>query len=146
MLCRTRKRKFLYIFGIVCIGLLLCFQFGIGHLMIVWKCDGWLDFGFLKDRIYGSVEVYQRNTTDLINRIPIAGGSNFSNYLVTNVGNMENKGFEVTLSGVPISTTDFTWNAGVNITRNVNEITKLTKTDDPDYQDCYYYYSHHCYL
>ncbi|HCX24809.1 MAG: SusC/RagA family protein [Flammeovirgaceae bacterium] len=93
-----------------------------------------LDFGFLKDRIYGSVEVYQRNTTDLINRIPIAGGSNFSNYLVTNVGNMENKGFEVTLSGVPISTTDFTWNAGVNITRNVNEITKLTKTDDPDYQ------------
>mgnify|MGYP002883760955 CR=1 FL=1 len=93
-----------------------------------------LDFGFLKDRIYGSVEVYQRNTTDLINRIPIAGGSNFSNYLVTNVGNMENKGLEVSLTGVPVSTKDFTWNAGVNITRNVNEITKLTKTDDPDYQ------------
>ncbi|WP_421870754.1 SusC/RagA family TonB-linked outer membrane protein [Marinoscillum sp.] len=93
-----------------------------------------LDFGFLKDRIYGSVELYQRNTEDLINRIPIPGGSNFSNYLITNVGNMENKGFEVTLSGVPVSTKNFTWNAGVNITRNINEITKLTKTDDPDYQ------------
>ncbi len=93
-----------------------------------------LDFGFLKERIYGSIEVYQRNTEDLISRIPVAGGSNFSNFLVTNVGNMENKGFEVTLSGVPVSTRDFTWNAGVNITRNINEITKLTKTDDPDYQ------------
>lgn len=93
-----------------------------------------LDFGLLEDRIYGSVEVYQRNTEDLISRIPVAGGSNFSNFLVTNVGNMENKGIEVTLSGVPVSTRNLTWNAGVNFTRNINEITKLTKTDDPDYQ------------
>lgn len=91
------------------------------------------DFGFWQDRLYGSVEVYKRKTKDLINRVPIPGGSNFSNFLITNVGNLENDGVEVTLNAVAVSNARFTWNAGVNMTRNTNKITKLTLVDDPDY-------------
>jgi len=42
-----------------------------------------LDFGFLKDRLTGTLDVYQRKTTDMLNTIPIAAGSNFSNFLLT---------------------------------------------------------------
>ena len=92
-----------------------------------------LDFSLFKDRISGSFEVYQNTTDDLLNNIPIAIGSNFSNYLLTNVGSMENKGFEVGLNLTPILEQDFTWDIGFNLTYNENEITKLTMIDDPTY-------------
>ena len=92
-----------------------------------------VDFGFLKNRITGSVDVYKRETKDLLNFIPIAAGSNFSNFLTTNVGNLENKGFEFSISGQVIQTKDLNWNVGFNAAYNENEITKLTKTDDPNY-------------
>ncbi|HEX6227641.1 MAG TPA: TonB-dependent receptor [Chryseolinea sp.] len=92
-----------------------------------------LDIGFFNDRLTASVDVYKRETEDLINNVPIANGSNFSNYLTTNVGNLENKGIEVTLNARPVETPDFTWNIGFNLTHNKNKITKLTLTDDPSY-------------
>lgn len=92
-----------------------------------------LDFGFLNGRFSGSVDVYKRETEDLINEIPIAAGSNFSNFLITNVGTLENKGIEVGLSAGIISTPDFSWEVSGNLTYNVNEITKLTQIDDPSY-------------
>lgn len=91
-----------------------------------------LDFGFLEDRFTGTIDIYQRDTKDLINFIPIAAGSNFSNFLTTNVGNLTNKGIELTLRGRMIQKADVTWDLGFNLTRNVNEITRLTKTNDPD--------------
>ncbi|MFY9150759.1 MAG: TonB-dependent receptor [Prolixibacteraceae bacterium] len=92
-----------------------------------------LDFGFLKNRITGTLDFYKRDTKDLLNFIPIAAGSNFSNFLTTNVGNMENKGVELGLSGNVISTKEVSWNIGFNAAYNENKITKLTKTDDPNY-------------
>jgi len=92
-----------------------------------------LDFGFMKDRLTGTVDVYQRNTTNMLNTIPIAAGSNFSNFLLTNVGNMENKGVELSLNGIIVSKKDITWSMGFNAAYNQNKITKLTKTDDPNY-------------
>ncbi|MBN2756627.1 MAG: TonB-dependent receptor [Bacteroidales bacterium] len=92
-----------------------------------------LDFGILKNRITGSVDIYKRVTNDLINNIAIANGSNFSNYLTTNVGSLENKGVEIELNGRAIVTNNFSWNVGINFTYNKNEITKLLKTDDPTY-------------
>jgi iron complex outermembrane receptor protein len=92
-----------------------------------------LDFGFMKNRITGSIDVYQRDTKDLLNFIPIAAGSNFSNFLTTNVGNLTNKGIELTLNAQAVSTKDWTWNIGFNAAYNENKITKLTKTDDPNY-------------
>ncbi|MCL6102507.1 MAG: TonB-dependent receptor [Bacteroidetes bacterium] len=92
-----------------------------------------LDFGFLKNRITGSIDAYKRDTKDLLNFIPIAAGSNFSNFLTTNVGNLENKGLEFSLTGQIIASKDLSWSAGFNAAYNENKITKLTKTDDPNY-------------
>ncbi|HEY3390295.1 MAG TPA: SusC/RagA family TonB-linked outer membrane protein, partial [Prolixibacteraceae bacterium] len=92
-----------------------------------------LDFGFLNNRITGSLDLYKRQTKDLLNFIPIAAGSNFSNFLTTNVGDLENKGVELSMSGLVVTTRDWNWNVGVNAAYNENKITKLTKTDDPNY-------------
>ncbi|MEM6963980.1 MAG: TonB-dependent receptor [Bacteroidota bacterium] len=93
-----------------------------------------LDFGLLDTRITGSVDVYLRETRDLLNRIPIPAGTNLSNFITTNVGNLENRGIELGLNFVPVRTKDMLWEFGINMTRNRNEITKLTATDDPNYQ------------
>lgn len=92
-----------------------------------------LDFGFMNNRITGTIDAYKRQTKDLLNFIPIAAGSNFSNFLTTNVGNLENKGIELSLNGLVITTKDLNWNVGFNVAYNENKITKLTKTDDPNY-------------
>jgi iron complex outermembrane receptor protein len=92
-----------------------------------------LDFGFANNRITGSIDAYKRTTKDMLNTIPIAAGSNFSNFLLTNVGNMENKGIELSITGKIISTKDLSWSVGFNAAYNQNKITKLTKTDDPNY-------------
>lgn len=95
--------------------------------------DVGLDLGLFNNRLTASVDLYKRETKDLINNIPIANGSNFSNYLTTNVGNLENKGLEFTLNAKAIDKSDLTWNIGFNLTHNENKITKLTLTDDPTY-------------
>ncbi|MFA9390787.1 MAG: SusC/RagA family TonB-linked outer membrane protein [Prolixibacteraceae bacterium] len=90
-----------------------------------------LDFGFFDDKFVGSVDVYKRTTSDLINTIPISVGSNFSNFLTTNVGSLENKGFEAALTYRPIVTKDFTLEFGGTFSYNQNTITKVNKVDDP---------------
>ncbi|HCC71646.1 MAG TPA: SusC/RagA family protein, partial [Bacteroidales bacterium] len=92
-----------------------------------------IDFGFYSNRITGAVDVYYRTTDDLLNTVVIPSGSNFSNTLLTNVGSLENKGLELTLNLVPISQKDIYLGVGFNFTYNVNEITKLLITEDPDY-------------
>jgi TonB-dependent starch-binding outer membrane protein SusC len=92
-----------------------------------------IDFGFLKDRITGSIDLYKRVTDNLLNTVTIPSGSNFSNTLWTNVGSLENKGVEFTLNLIPISKTDMSLNLGINLTYNKNKITKLLLTDDPKY-------------
>lgn len=92
-----------------------------------------LDFGFLNNRINGSVDLYMRETKDLLNVVNIPSGSNFSNVLLTNVGSLENKGFEVALNLVPISQKDMNLTLGFNLTYNRNKITKLLMSDDPNF-------------
>ncbi|MCG8476680.1 MAG: SusC/RagA family TonB-linked outer membrane protein, partial [Cytophagales bacterium] len=86
-----------------------------------------LDFGFLDDRITGSVDVYKRETYDMISTVPVPALANFSNQLTTNVGNLENRGIEFALNATAIQMEDFSWDLGVNATFNKNEITKLTQ-------------------
>jgi iron complex outermembrane receptor protein len=92
-----------------------------------------LDFGFVADRITGSVDIYKRTTDDLLNTVTIPSGSNFSNTLLTNVGSLLNKGLEVSLNVIPVSKTDMTLSIGLNATYNKNEITKLLISNDPNY-------------
>ncbi|MBX2915078.1 MAG: TonB-dependent receptor [Cyclobacteriaceae bacterium] len=92
-----------------------------------------LDFGFLNDKITGSIELFQKNTKDLLNNIGIPNGVNFSNFLTTNVGSMENQGIEIALNYSPFTRPDFSWTIGVNFTSINSTITKLNLTDDPNY-------------
>lgn len=96
-----------------------------------------LDYGFMMNRFYGAIEFYYRKTNDLINTIPVPAGSNLSNYLLTNVGNLVNQGVEFDINARVVSRTDLLWEVGFNATYNINEITKLTATDDPDYPGVY---------
>ncbi len=92
-----------------------------------------LDYGFLKNRINGSVDYYFKKTKDLLNTIPIPAGSNFSSTILTNVGNLENKGVEVLLNLIPVQTKNFQWDVSFNAAYNENKITNLTATKDPSY-------------
>ena len=92
-----------------------------------------LDFGFARNRINGSIDVYQRKTKDLLNKVPVAAGTNLTNYLLMNVGDLENKGIEGAINVVPIEKKDLRWEIGFNIAYNKNKITRLTASDDPSY-------------
>jgi iron complex outermembrane receptor protein len=85
-----------------------------------------MDYGFLKNRITGSVDFYFRKTTNLLNTIPQPAGSNFSAFITANVGDMENKGVEFSINARPIQNKDFSWDVSFNITYNKNTITNLT--------------------
>ncbi len=93
-----------------------------------------VDFGLLDGRLNGTLEGYIRQTDDLINFIPVPAGTNLTNFINTNVGNMVNRGVELTLNGTLLQADDFNWDFGFNATWNQNEITKLTASDDPTYQ------------
>ncbi len=92
-----------------------------------------IDFGLMDDRFTGTFDVYDRVTKDMLNSVTVPSGSNFSNRLLTNVGSLENKGFEVTLNAVAISTSDMSLNIGANLTYNKSKITKLLFTEDPNF-------------
>jgi hypothetical protein len=85
-----------------------------------------LDYGFADNRISGSIDFYYKKTTDLLNNIPQPAGTNFSAFIVANVGDMENKGVEFSINTQPIRKRDFTWDANFNVTYNKNTITNLT--------------------
>lgn len=93
-----------------------------------------LDFGFLGNRITGSVDYYQRNTKDLLANVAVAAGANFVNEIVTNVGNIESKGLEINLNSAIIRKNDLTWDLGVNFTYNKATITNLLKNPDPNFK------------
>ena len=88
-----------------------------------------LDFGFMNGRLTGSVDAYYRETTDLLNTVYVAAGSNFRNQVTSNIGSLENKGVEASLNWKAISTNDLLWDLGFNVTYNKNEITELIGGD-----------------
>lgn len=96
-----------------------------------------IDYGFLSNRITGDIDIYYKQTSDLINMVPVPAGTNLTNQIVTNVGDMENRGIEFSIRGNVVNTPDFNWELGFNAGYNVNKITRLTKVDDPDYKGIY---------
>lgn len=92
-----------------------------------------LDYGLFNDRITGSIEYYRRQTKDLLNFIPVPAGTNLTNFITTNVGDLENNGVEFSINTIPVQQNDMSWEFGFNVTVNRNKITRLTATDDPNY-------------
>ena len=91
-----------------------------------------IDFGFLNNRIYGSIDYYKRHTKDLLNTINVIAGTNYAPVLTTNIGAMDNQGAEFSINFVPISTKDWNWSVGFNYTWNDSKITKLNMVDSDD--------------
>ena len=89
-----------------------------------------LDLGFWNDRITAAVDVYKRDTRDILNFIPVPGLSNLTNYLNTNIGSMTNMGVELDLNTVLIEKRDVSWTFGINAAYNKNVVTKLTASDE----------------
>ena len=87
-----------------------------------------LDFGFLDGRIGGAIDFYTRKTKDLLASVPTAAGSNFSKTILTNVGNVDSKGIEVSLNATPIKTKDWEWNLSYNFTWQNMKVKNLSLT------------------
>ena len=86
-----------------------------------------LDYGFLDQRLSGSIDYYRKNTDDLIFTVPVAAGTNLSNYLTTNIGSMKNEGVELSLSARVMDGGEHRigWTADFNASHNTNELTKI---------------------
>ena len=85
-----------------------------------------IDFAFLNNRISGSIDYYFRNTTDLLNNVNVAMGTNFRKRVMSNVGSLQNQGVEFSINAVVLDYgKKFKWDLGYNVTWNQNKITKI---------------------
>ncbi|MEI6263988.1 MAG: TonB-dependent receptor [Sphingobacteriia bacterium] len=89
-----------------------------------------VDFGLFGNRITGTFDYYNRTTNDLLYNQPVSLATGFSSVL-SNIGSIQNKGFEITLAGDIIRKKDFKWNVSVNYTNNKNVVTSLISDNVP---------------
>ena len=87
------------------------------------------DFSILKNRIFGSIEYYITNTSDLLAPQPLPNSTGFGGF-ITNIGETQNRGIELSLSSLNIERGDFTWSTDMIFTRNREEIISLPNGDD----------------
>lgn len=92
-----------------------------------------VDFGFAKNKVTGSLDVYEKKSEDLIVYARTAKGTNFGSEVISNIGTITNRGVEVTLNAELVSNDDMHWTVGYNASYNKNEVTRLTANGDPDY-------------
>lgn len=92
-----------------------------------------LDFGLFNNRITGSIDVYNKNISNLFNSVFIPVGSNFTNEMTLNVGTMNDKGVELNVNATPVQGRRFTWTLNYNFTYNKNKITRLTNNNEPGF-------------
>lgn len=87
-----------------------------------------LDYGVLKDRIYGSVDFYIKTTKDLLYDYPVPIPPNMYGYTRANVGKMRNTGIEFMVTAIPVKTKDFTWESTVTLSHNKNKLISLSNS------------------
>lgn len=95
-----------------------------------WERTGMLnvgiDFGFFNNRLSGTIEYYDKRTKDLIADYAVSTSRYQYNWLTANVGEISNKGIEITINAVPVQTKDFTWSTSLNLSHNKNKVVKLS--------------------
>ena len=94
-----------------------------------------LDFGFLNNRISGSVDYFTRKTEDLLATVSIPAGINFDKTMLSNVGNVDSKGVEISLNANILQSKDWSWTAAFNATWQQNKITNLSLVPGTDAAD-----------
>lgn len=88
-----------------------------------------LEFRLLLNRLYGDVSYYQITSKDLIFDVPVDPGTGF-NFFRENIGEINNKGFELLIGGVPVQRGEFSWDVSANISRNKNTLESLIEGQD----------------
>lgn len=95
-----------------------------------------LDFAFLGGRINGSIEYYNKKTSDLIWNYAVSTSVYPLNWIRANVGDITNNGVEFTINAIPVKTKDFQWQTTLNLSHNRNTVDKLSNsTYSVDYVD-----------
>ncbi|MBC6612826.1 TonB-dependent receptor [Hymenobacter sp. BT507] len=89
--------------------------------------DVGVDFGFLKNRIFGSFDYYTKTSSDLLLNVPRPSASGYSSQLV-NIGEVQNRGWEVELNTRNLIHA-FQWNTSINFSHNRNEVKHLGPGD-----------------
>ena len=84
------------------------------------------DFGFLEDRITGSFDYYTRQTKDLLATVASPSGTNFDKNILTNVGNVDSQGIEVSLNASPIQSKNWNWDVSFNMTWQKMKVKNLS--------------------
>jgi hypothetical protein len=98
-----------------------------------------IDLSFLQSRVNLTADYYIKKTEDLLLEVELPANAGIPEPSIQNLGEMENKGFELTLDAIAIEKPDLTWDLGFNFTKNTNEITSLGTADvigedtDPSY-------------
>lgn len=95
-----------------------------------------VDYGFLANRLTGAIDYYVKKTEDLIFNVPVAAGTNLSNFVTTNIGNMENRGLELSLNAMVLDGQRYglQWNTSLNASTNRNELTQINAVGAGDEQ------------
>ncbi|HET7457264.1 MAG TPA: SusC/RagA family TonB-linked outer membrane protein [Gemmatimonadaceae bacterium] len=86
-----------------------------------------LDYGIYRDRVTGTIDYYTKKTTDLIFTVPVAAGTNFSDFVTTNIGSLQNRGLELGINAQVITGGfhGLTWNASFNAATNANKLLSI---------------------
>ena len=92
-----------------------------------------LDYGLFEGRITGSLEYYYKKTDDLLFTVAVPAGTNLTNRILTNIGELENQGFEFAANAIAIDNQDLQLDIGFNVAYNQNEITGLSGDEDPNF-------------
>lgn len=87
-----------------------------------------VDFGFLRNRINGTIDIYNKTSTDLLYErdLPLVSGGGS---LMDNVGKVQNRGIEFALNTVNIQTKDWMWTTSFNFARNINKVKAINGED-----------------
>ncbi len=111
-------------------------QLGAANPNLRWERSQSLNIGFeasmFKDRITLAVDYYKKKTTDLILNVPIPQTNGGLNSIIDNVGEMENRGFDLDLSAVVVRNQDFNWTTSLNMGFNTNEVLSLPGANEDD--------------
>jgi len=90
------------------------------------------DYGFLNGRINGSIEYYYKKTKDLLFDTPVADGTNLTNHVFANIGNLHTQGVDFNINANVIATDKLNWNIGYNISFNKIVVDNISATSDPN--------------
>jgi iron complex outermembrane receptor protein len=91
-----------------------------------------LDYGFLNGKISGSLEYYYKKTKDLLVDTPVPDGTNLTNHVIANIGTLNTKGIDFNVNVNAITSKDFNWTFGYNISYNKVTVTNISLTGDPN--------------